>query len=160
LVRATFSEIRERLAELDRLDSGRKVFGSDKHQYRLNPPLSMNRVEQIETLIGVRLPDQYRRFATEFADGGAGPGARGILSLERLLTPGRDRSWLADLARPFPAPTTVDESHVPAYSEEAGTDPIFEAALASPDSLRLEFVDWYVKWLDESLWVASRPPRR
>jgi len=51
------------------VDSGRKVFASHKHQYRLNPLLSLNRVEQIETLIRCRLPDQYRRFVTEFADG-------------------------------------------------------------------------------------------
>jgi len=209
-VRATFAGIRERLAELDRLDARRKVFASDKHQYRLHPPLAPEWVVQIESLMGCRLPEQYRRFVTEFADGGAGP-EYGILPLERLLKPHQDRSWMAELARPFPAPTTVaemreigysapgvlmvseigcgahywlvlsgsqrgfvwvqnpdaewgpelsDNSHVPAYSEKAGTDPIFEAALASPDSLRLEFVDWYVKWLDESLRLASRPQQR
>jgi hypothetical protein len=209
-VRATFTEIRERLAALDRLDAARKVFASDKHQYRLNPPLPEEQVEQIEARIGGHLPEQYRRFVTEFADGGAGP-EYGILPLARLLKPDYKRSWFAAHARPFRAPTTVaemreigysapgvlmvseigcgahywlvvsglqrgfvwaqnpdgdwspvlaDDSYVPAYSEQAGTDPIFEALLASPDSLRLEFVDWYVKWLDESSRQASRPPRR
>jgi hypothetical protein len=209
-VRATFAEIRERLADLDRLDAGRKVFASDAHQYKLNPPLPQGDIERVEALIGGRLPDQYRRFVAEFADGGAGP-EYGILPLARLLKPDYKRSWLASHARPFPAPATVaamrevgysapgvlmvseigcgahywlvvsgpqrgfvwaqnpdaewspvlaDESHVPAYSEGTGTDPIFAALLGSPDSLRLEFVDWDVKWLDESLRVASRPPRR
>jgi hypothetical protein len=54
------------------------------------------------------------------------------------------------------SPELSDQSHVPSYSEATGTDPIFEAALKSPDSLRLEFVDWYVKWLDESLRSAAR----
>jgi hypothetical protein len=209
-VRGTFADIRERLADLNRLDSGRKIFAADKHKYRLNPPLRPDRVEQVETLIRCRLPQQYRQFVTDFADGGAGPGY-GIFPLERLLKPGQDRSWMADLAQPFPAPTTVavmreigysapgvlmvseigcgahywlvlsgpqrgfvwvqnpdvewspelsDEAHVPRYSEDAGTDPIFEAALASPDSLRLEFVDWYVKWLDESLRFAASLPHQ
>jgi hypothetical protein len=209
-VRATFTEIWERLADLDRLDSGRKVFASDKHQYRLNPPMTPDRVEQVEGLIGCRLPEQYRRFVTEFAEGGAGPDY-GIFPLGRLLNPGRDRSWMASVAQPFPAPTTVaqmremgcdvpgvlmvseigcgahhwlvtagpqrgfmwvnnpdgdwspelsDESHIPDYSETVGVDPMFQAALGSPDTLRLEFVDWYVKWLDDSLLEASQSPRR
>jgi hypothetical protein len=192
------------------LDSARKVFASDKHQYRLNPPMASERVEEVEGLIGCQLPKQYRRFVTEFADGGAGPDY-GIIPLERLLKPGRDRSWMASCAVPFPAPKTVaqmremdhdppgklmvseigcgghhwlviagsqrgfvwvnnpdgdwspelsDESHIPEYSEAGGVDPIFEAALASPDALRLEFVDWYIKWLDESLREVSRSPRR
>jgi hypothetical protein len=201
VVRPTFAEIRARLAHLDQLDRGRKIFAADKHKYRLNPPLSPDRVEQIETLIGCPLPEQYRRFVTEFADGGAGPDY-GVIPLELLLKPDQDRSWMSDLAQPFPSPTTVaemreigysasgvlmvseigsgahyclvlagpqrgfvwvqnpdaewspelsDDCHLPTYSEHTGTDPIFEAALASPDSLRLQFVDWYVKWLDDSL---------
>lgn len=203
-VRATFAEIRDRLAALDRLDPAREVFASHKHHYRLNPPLPVERVEHFESLAGCRLPEQYRRFVTELADGGAGP-AYGIFPLARLLEPGRASGALADLARPFPAPRSVaqmralgysapgalaiseigcggmywlivagpergfvwvqnpdaewgpelsDESHLWS-NPAAGIEGVLEAALRSPRELRLEFVDWYVKWLDES-WEQAR----
>ncbi|MBV9123407.1 MAG: SMI1/KNR4 family protein [Planctomycetes bacterium] len=199
-MRPTFSEIREKLAFLDRLDPARKIFASHKHQYRLNPPLGMDCVEHFESLAGCRLPDQYRSFVTEFADGGAGP-VYGIFPLGRLLEPGRDLDSLTDLARPFPVPRCVEEMRElgysapgalpiseigcggmywlifsgtqrgfvwvqnpdadwgPELSDEShlwsnpatGIEGVLEAALKSPKELRLEFVDWYVKWLDESL---------
>jgi uncharacterized protein (TIGR02996 family) len=80
MLRPSFPEIRTKLQELERLDSARAIFASDAHQYRLNPPLTVERVEQIEARIGCRLPEQYRRFVTELADGGAGPDY-GIRSL-------------------------------------------------------------------------------
>jgi hypothetical protein len=205
-VRASFADIREKLATLDRSDPNRKIFAADKHQYRLNPPLDLGDVEKVESLIGCCLPDQYRRFVTEFADGGGGP-CYGIFPLGRLLESDADTGWLADLATPFPAPKSVEEmrelgysalgalavseigcggmywlilsgsergfvwvqnpegdwspelaseSHLPSYSEKSGIEPVLEAALASPASLKLQFVDWYNRWLDDSLQEASR----
>jgi hypothetical protein len=209
-VSATIAELRDKLTALDQLDADRKIFAADHHQYRLNRPLPLRRVERIESLIGSRLPDQYRQFVTEFADGGAGPDY-GILPLGGVLKADQNASWLASLTQPFPAPTTVrkmrkmdsnpggilmvaeigcgghhwlvtagpdrgfvwvnnpdgdwspelsDESHIPEYSEAAGVDPIFKAALASPTSLKIEFMDWYAKWLDDSLREVSKPVRR
>jgi hypothetical protein len=167
----------------------------------LNAPLPAGRVEEVEELIGVGLPDQYRWFVTEVGDGGAGPEG-GVLPLARLLRRKVDRNRLVRLAEPFPAPTTVaemrqvgfdppgvlvigeigcggtfrlvlagpqrgyvwvqnpegdwspelaDESSLPAYSDDAGPDAIFAAALAAPAETRVGFVDWYAKWLDEVL---------
>ena len=114
-MRATFAEIRDKLAALDRLDPARKIFASHKHQYRLNPPVGMDYIASLESLIGCQLPDQYRQFVAEFADGGAGP-AYGIFPLTRLLLPGQDPKALADLARPFPAPASVEEMRELGYS--------------------------------------------
>jgi uncharacterized protein (TIGR02996 family) len=205
LLRVSFSEIRKKLNELDRLDPTRAIFASDSHQYRLNAPLSVECVEQIELRIGCRLPEQYRRFVTEFADGGAGPDY-GIQPLGSRFEADDDHAeWLASLARPFPVPANIEEmrslgysppgalpiceigcggyyhlilsgpergtvwiqnpdgdwspallneSHLPDGADvEAGV--ILEAAIRSPKALKLEFVDWYVKWLDEALWQVS-----
>lgn len=207
-----FERIGVKLDELRRLDRSRKIFASDHHRYRLNPPLAPKRVEKIEERLGVLLPDQYRRFVTEFADGGAGPDY-GVLPLERWVGRRLDRKTAELLARPFPVPRSLramrklewsppgvmeiaeigcggfyllvmsgpdrgyvwicnpdgdwmpelsDESHLPAYREWDGIDPILGAALRSPKALKLQFVDWYEKWLDDSLrrLKAKRAKRR
>ena len=61
------------LAELDRRDPRRKVFGSGSHDYKLNPPLPVSVIEAFEGRHGVSLPEDYRLFITEIGDGGAGP---------------------------------------------------------------------------------------
>lgn len=104
----TSAEIRVKLATLDRLDPDRRIFASRAHQYRLNPPLSVKEVEEVEQRTGVRLPEQYRQFVTELGDGGPGPGY-GIYSLGQALRDERSPERLASLARPFPAPKTPAE---------------------------------------------------
>jgi uncharacterized protein (TIGR02996 family) len=204
MLRVSVPEIRKKLEELDRLDPTRAVFASDSHQYRLNPPLTVERVEQIEARIGCRFPEQYRRFVTELADGGAGPDY-GIRPLASLLEATGNPEWLTSFALPFPVPTNVQESRSLGYSARgalpiceigcggfyylilsgpergnvwienpdgewsptlldeshfpSGPDveiaAILEAALRSPPALKLEFLDWYLKWLDEALWKVS-----
>jgi uncharacterized protein (TIGR02996 family) len=202
VLRPPFAEIRRRLQELDRLDSKRAVFAADSHQYRLNPPLDAARLEQIEALIRCRLPEQYRRFVTEFADGGAGPdyGIRPLAPLLEDANPDR----LAPLRRPFPVPANVEEMRALGYqppgtlpvceigcggfyhlilsgperghvwvqnpegewgpllfdesrlvADGDGIDAVWEAALRSPPAWRLEFLDWYARWLDAALWQVS-----
>ena len=63
----------QRLAELDRKDRRRRVFGAASHQYKLNPPLPVSVIEAFEKQHGVSLPEDYRRFITEIGNGGAGP---------------------------------------------------------------------------------------
>jgi uncharacterized protein (TIGR02996 family) len=204
MLRVPFPDIRLRIKELSKLDRERAIFASDSHQYRLKPLLSQERVRLIESRLGCQLPDQYRRFVTELADGGAGP-AYGIQPLDSLLEGRENDDWITSLARPFPVPTGVadmrelaysppgalpiceigcggyyylilagpdrgkvwtqnpdgdwsptllDESHLPG-GPDAQIDTLLEAAIRSPQALKLEFVDWYLKWLDESLWDIS-----
>ena len=70
------STVLQRLTELDRRDSRRKVFGANGHDYKLNPPLPVSVIEAFEQRHGVSLPEDYRRFITEIGNGGAGPYLR------------------------------------------------------------------------------------
>ncbi len=55
----------QRLAELDRQDRQRRVFGASSHQYRMNPPLPVSVIEVFEERHGVTLPADYRLFMTQ-----------------------------------------------------------------------------------------------
>ncbi|MEV0029788.1 HEAT repeat domain-containing protein [Nocardia sp. NPDC050793] len=57
-----------------------EAFGARTHGFRLNPPLSESTVAAFETEHDVVLPEGYRRFLLEIADGGAGP-SYGLLEL-------------------------------------------------------------------------------
>jgi SMI1/KNR4 family protein SUKH-1 len=63
--------VRESLRRLLRVKP--KVFGSDGHEFELNPPLSEREVASFEASRGIRLPGDYRQFITEIGNGGAGP---------------------------------------------------------------------------------------
>ena len=97
------STILQRLAELDRKDRRRRVFGANGHDYKLNPPLPISVIEAFEERHRVSLPEGYRRFLTEIGNGGAGP-SYGVLPF------GKDddgRDWeggglVGDPSKPFP----------------------------------------------------------
>jgi hypothetical protein len=61
------------LRMLERADPKRKLFGSNGHQYRLNPPIAIATVEKIEKTHKVSLPEEYKYFVTVVGNGGAGP---------------------------------------------------------------------------------------
>lgn len=65
------------------VDSGRKVFGSDKHQYRLNPVITPAAVRAHEERYHFKLPEEYTFFLTKVGNGGAGP-YYGIYPLAKL----------------------------------------------------------------------------
>lgn len=73
-----------RLAAMTEQDPELKRFGADYHGYRLRPPLADRTIRSFERESGVRLPESYRRFLAEVADGGAGP-YYGVLGLTEQL---------------------------------------------------------------------------
>lgn len=94
------------IADLDRRDRNRRVFGASSHDYRLNPPLPVAVIEAFEGRHGVSLPEDYRYFITEVGDGGAGP----FYGFLRFGKDDDDRDWeggglVGDPGRPFPHTT-------------------------------------------------------
>ena len=82
----------ELLRCLRSVDRDFRVFGSEKHKYRLGPVLSESTLSDFESNHSVRLPEDYRRFLATIGNGGAGP----FFGLEPLGAFGRD------LSKPFP----------------------------------------------------------
>jgi uncharacterized protein (TIGR02996 family) len=173
LARPSLAEIRRRLDTLAEL-SGKT--------YELRPPLSAEQAEELEARIGCRLPDQYRRFVTELADGGCGP-AYGIVSMvasHDLATPFRLPTRASDLKRlscdgAFPIAEIGcgsyyylvisgpdagciwlcgDRGWAPLEASGGWSDP--EVIPTLPRAAKLEFIDWYVQWLDDKLWAIAR----
>jgi hypothetical protein len=76
------------------------LFGSDTHQYVVNPPLSWRKLCKIESLVGSTLPEDYRVFLLYWGDGGAGPGYSlydATFAIHRTVN-----SEEATLNKPFP----------------------------------------------------------
>jgi hypothetical protein len=103
-----WSGVRERVATIREHPGSGEIFGAKGHNFRLEPPLSVADVAEIEAYLRVSLPDDYRTFLTDVSAGGAGP-FYGIFPARRRA----DGTWfwdgdggdLADVARigePFP----------------------------------------------------------
>lgn len=98
--RAALSRIGEKLAEVAGAPDRFASFGSEKHGYRLNPPLPEAAVAAFEAEHGIVLPEGYRRFIVELGDGGAGP-SYGLLPLADAYAEVSD-SFPGHLAEPSP----------------------------------------------------------
>lgn len=81
-------ELRAQLAQARMADWEQKRFGAASHQYRWNPPASLEEVEELEQKIGVTLPKEYREFLLQAGNGGAGPfyGLYSMKQVENELT--------------------------------------------------------------------------
>jgi hypothetical protein len=49
------------------------VFGADFHEFKINSPISADRIEAFEQEHAISLPLEYRIFITQIGNGGAGP---------------------------------------------------------------------------------------
>lgn len=67
------NSIKDEIAQLRKLDKSYILFGSSKHQYKINPTISVEQVRQFESAHNVTLPKDYVAFLTEIGNGGVGP---------------------------------------------------------------------------------------
>jgi SMI1 / KNR4 family (SUKH-1) len=67
-------QLKKNLTQLAILDATFQVFGSESHQYQLNPCLSDTDIQRFESKSNITLPSDYRNFLLEVGNGGAGPG--------------------------------------------------------------------------------------
>ena len=84
------NKIKEGLKEA----SSRKldVFGANRHEWKMNDPISNIVLLNIEKDFNVTFPEEYRRFLLEVGDGGAGP-AYGLTPLRDSLKYFREKSY-------------------------------------------------------------------
>ena len=57
-----------------------------KRSLKLRLPVEVSEVEDFEVRYGVVLPEGFRRFITEIGDGGEGPPAYGLMSLQEIIS--------------------------------------------------------------------------
>lgn len=138
--------IKSKLTRLKELDSEFEQFGADKHEYNLNPSLTLNEIKQFEAQHQVNLPEEYVAFLTTIGDGGAGP-FYGIHTLTDSRIMYFDNSALAqhsyfELSKPFPYTESwnvekelaeMDEKIEQAY--ENGNEALEEQLLAEKSAL-------------------------
>lgn len=55
------------------IDKTREAFGARKHQYKLNPVVSIDKIYRFESKYNIKLPEEYVFFLTMVGNGGAGP---------------------------------------------------------------------------------------
>jgi hypothetical protein len=65
--------ISDKIGQLKKLDKSFTLFGSQKHRYKINPAISIDRIRQFEQTYDVTLPKEYVEFMTTLGNGGIGP---------------------------------------------------------------------------------------
>lgn len=83
MAHSDWSDIPPRLARLATLPDAAGVFGARWHGWRLDPPLTVDEVAELEEQTRVELPTGYRSFLLEVGSGGAGP-ACGLFPARRV----------------------------------------------------------------------------
>ena len=99
------------------------------NRWRLNPPVSLKKVESLETQYGFRLPDEYRDFITKVGNGGKIPPLDPQADAEPCqLLPFQDNPALQRVGLDFPL----------SESWEWDTDPDFSADTPEDEAKFLE----------------------
>src|SRR4051812_36275678 len=65
--------IKNKLAELRRKDKNLIVFGSQLHQYKIQPKKTEDELQEFELKYNIKLPNEYQEFLKLVGNGGAGP---------------------------------------------------------------------------------------
>lgn len=92
-------KIRNKLEQLRQLDPYFEIFGASKHQYKINPKVSAQKLKQFEADHKIKLPAEYAAFITQIGNGGAGP-FYGLEPLKNVLFYSLDFREKDDLLNP------------------------------------------------------------
>ncbi len=119
-------EVERILDQAKRMDPAFEMFGVSRHKYKLNPPVGLAFVREMEQRYHFRLPEDYVQFITEVGDGGAGPDY-GIIPfgnfLQKAESPGAEKfreAYRCSLAKAFLLrPMEPDELEYFAFAEDA-----------------------------------------
>jgi hypothetical protein len=123
------NRIREKIGQLKKLDKNFSLFGSQKHKYKINSPISIEKVRQFESTHNVTLPTEYVEFITIIGNGGVGP-FYGLEPLENCLFDDLDYKrpdFLLNPGKPFLhtepwnikfRPTVDEDVNETAYEDE------------------------------------------
>ncbi|MEV4098218.1 SMI1/KNR4 family protein [Streptosporangium saharense] len=146
MTRHDWSGVRERLSRLAAAPGAEAVFGSNKHKWVLEAPLSAEELADLEGQLRVELPEEYRSFLLRVGRGGAGP-SYGLFPVRRVdgrwrwEGDGADRTSLDILDQPFP--------HVEAFNPASPPDKADFGSVEEFETARHEYWEWYETTLDD-----------
>ena len=60
--------IQQKIIQVRKLDSNREIFGANKHNYHLNPPVSSKRIRCFEEHYQIKLPEEYCVFMQQITN--------------------------------------------------------------------------------------------
>jgi hypothetical protein len=132
--------IRQKLEELKAKDVEFMTFGSKEawagHEYELYPVVEADYLAEIEREANIVLPEEYKIYLTQVADGGAGP-CYGLYpvkqAIERTMRQFKSESeYLGEFFAPFPLPDADVAEYLRTAEEHSDDD--FEA-FPAPDIL-------------------------
>lgn len=116
--------IKAKLTELRLLDIDFELFGSKKHRYSLNTPLSIDIIKAFEVEHKILLPKEYVAFLTTLGNGGAGP-FYGLEPFENVLFDDLDyiqENSILKPSSPFPHKSPWNLIFEPTVEEEENED--------------------------------------
>ncbi|MBX9783441.1 MAG: SMI1/KNR4 family protein [Chitinophagaceae bacterium] len=93
------NRISEKIGQLKKLDKHFALLGSQKHKYKLNPTILLDKVRQFEQTYNVTLPKDYVGFITTLGNGGVGP-YYGLEPFENCLFDDLDYKRIDSLLNP------------------------------------------------------------
>jgi hypothetical protein len=64
--------IQDKIEQLKNLDKNFSLFGSQKHKYKINPIISLDKIRHFELTYNLTLPTDYVEFITTISNGGVG----------------------------------------------------------------------------------------
>lgn len=122
------NRISDKIGQLKKLDKNFTLFGSQKHRYKLNPTISLDKIHQFEQTYNVKLPIEYLEFVTTLGNGGIGP-YYGLEPFENCLFDDLDdkrTDSLLNPSKPFlhtepwnlKFSTTIDEEEYSKFEEQ------------------------------------------
>ncbi len=103
----------DKLRQLVTYDKNMTVFGARSHKYRIYPCLTEIEILDFERQYQVSIPEDYRHFLLEIADGGAGPD----YGLYRLQDPKRQINSLLSHSWPHRAEWDLKSSQFASIQE-------------------------------------------
>jgi HEAT repeat protein len=179
----SISAINRILSKLEQVREHRLTcFGSEYHEFQLNPPLSEKEIQIFECQQSIRLPEDYRLFLQHVGNGGAGP-YYGLLPLEQWDSAAnsdsqdflqRPSALRPDMPKGIPWEQALNCSYEElfqgtlalvhqgcAYYALLVVTGVYRSRVVYVDLdccqtpyfvHHPDFLSWYERWLDELLW--------
>jgi hypothetical protein len=78
VIMSDWSDVPDRLATLSAHPGAESAFGANGHQWRREPSITEIELAELQSQLGVDLPDECRAFLLQVSRGGAGPRIRAL----------------------------------------------------------------------------------